>query len=321
MSLPDQKIESLQNSAPLAEANRARTLDHFCSWLKLQESQSDATIRAYAADIAQILPLLPHSPERITTEDLQAALHATQDSEKLPSPPTIQRRIASLRAFYRFLQQSFPEQFQGENPSQGLTPPRKARALPEILARAEIEKILNEASSAQTGIAITERAWLELLYATGLRVSELVQLEIGNFDFARRSLRTLGKGRRERLIPFGETALEWLHRYRLEVRPLLDPEGKSCIFFLNPNSKSPAPYQRQGIWRRIRLIAQAAGIGKNIHPHLFRHAFATHLLEGGMNLRGLQILLGHESLSTTQIYTHVDSAKLLEIHRKFHPKR
>ncbi len=188
--------------------------------------------------------------------------------------------------------------------------------LPGTLSREEMECLLEKPADA-TPAGIRDRAILELLYASGIRVSELATLTLNRVNRQMGFLVTVGKGRKERIVPVGQSALQWLARYIDQVRPSLLKKKTSNILFLN---RSGAGFTRQGLWKLIKKYARMSGLEKKVHPHTFRHSFATHLLEGGADLRSVQVMLGHTDISTTQIYTHVTRERLKEIHKKYHPR-
>ncbi|KFZ39163.1 tyrosine recombinase XerD [Shewanella mangrovi] len=223
------------------------------------------------------------------------------------------RLLSSLRRFYGFL--LIHKQIE-KDPMALISSPKLARKLPDTLTEADIEALLAEPDSEDT-IEARDKAMLELLYATGLRVSELVGLTMEQLGLRQGLVRITGKGGKERLVPLGEIALEELERYLSHTRPILLGEVVSDVVF--PSSRSRM-MTRQTFWHRIKLYALRAGINKALSPHTLRHAFATHLLNHGADLRVVQLLLGHSSLSTTQIYTHVAQARLQQLHAQFHPR-
>lgn len=223
------------------------------------------------------------------------------------------RLLSSLRRFYGFL--LIHKQIE-KDPMALISSPKLARKLPDTLTEADIEALLAEPDSEDT-IEARDKAMLELLYATGLRVSELVGLTMEQLGLRQGLVRITGKGGKERLVPLGEIALEELERYLSHTRPILLGEVVSDVVFPSNRSRMMT---RQTFWHRIKLYALRAGINKALSPHTLRHAFATHLLNHGADLRVVQLLLGHSSLSTTQIYTHVAQARLQQLHAQFHPR-
>jgi integrase/recombinase XerD len=223
------------------------------------------------------------------------------------------RFLSALRGFYRFLLR------QGriaEDPTLQIAMPQMGRPLPKSLSEADVEALL-AAADVTSALGLRDRSMLEVLYACGLRVTELVSLRIEQVNLRQGVLRVLGKGGKERLVPLGEEALLWLERYMREARPgLLGAQGGDVLF----PSQRGEQMTRQTFWHRIKLHARQAGIQASLSPHTLRHAFATHLLNHGADLRVVQMLLGHSDLSTTQIYTHVARARLQELHARHHPR-
>jgi integrase/recombinase XerD len=195
--------------------------------------------------------------------------------------------------------------------------PKKAKQLPTVLSTSEIERLL-EVPDVTTHLGMRDRAILEMMYATGMRVSEIANLLLDDLHLSMEFIQTKGKGGKERIIPIGEIAIEWLENYLYDSRPYLEDEKKSNTYvFLNYKGGS---LSRQGLWKNIKQIVADAGITKKVSPHTLRHSFATHLLENGANLRIVQELLGHSDISTTQIYTHVSKKRLSEVYDKYHPR-
>jgi integrase/recombinase XerD len=223
------------------------------------------------------------------------------------------RLLSCLRGFYRHL---LREQWIAADPTLRVASPKLGRPLPKSLGEADVEALL-AAADTSTALGVRDRAMLELLYATGLRVTELVTLRLGQVGLRQGVVRVVGKGGKERLVPLGEEAVAWLARYLQDARPeLLGGQSSDAMF---PGAQD-GPLTRQAFWYRIKLLARAAGIDKPLSPHTLRHAFATHLLNHGADLRVLQMLLGHSDLSTTQIYTHVARTRLKELHSSHHPR-
>ena len=227
------------------------------------------------------------------------------------SPATIRRRLSAIRGFYAFLVEM---ELLDSDPTEGLDNPRTWKHLPQVLSLDEVERLL-QAPPGDNPRGLRDRAMLEVLYATGVRVSELVSLRLVDLDMERGFLKVLGKGKKERVVPLGEEAIGWLRRY-LEVRGELDKKGSAYLFLSNRGG----PMTRQRFWQIIKEYARRVGITKGISPHTLRHSFATHILERGADLRSVQELLGHADLSTTQIYTHVARAHLEKIYKKSHPR-
>ena len=235
-------------------------------------------------------------------------------AEKLGTPVrTVARRLSALRRFYRYQVQRGTLD---HDPSARLESPRLARRLPGVLSETQVDELL-AAPDASTALGLRDRAMLELLYASGLRVSELVGLTPNRVNLTQNTVRVSGKGAKERLVPFGEEAADWLERYLARGRPeILAGRVSEALF---PSRRARA-ISRQAFWLAIKRYALRAGIDRDISPHTLRHAFATHLLNHGADLRVLQMLLGHSDLSTTQIYTHVARERLKQIHAEHHPR-
>jgi integrase/recombinase XerD len=223
------------------------------------------------------------------------------------------RFLSSCRRFYRYLVR---ERLRADDPTARLELPRLGRALPKTLSGEQIERLL-AAPDVDDELGLRDRAMLELMYASGLRVSELIALRIAQVNLVQGVVRLVGKGGRERLVPMGEPAMEQVQAYLRRARPALAEGAASDWLFL---SRRGEPMTRQNFWIRIKAHGRAAGITTPLSPHTLRHAFATHLLEHGADLRAVQTLLGHADLSTTQIYTHVARARLLELHARHHPR-
>ena len=302
------------STGPLPEGGHA-LVDAFCDALWLESGLSGRTLAAYRRDVLAFAAWLARRRGR-------GLLEARPDDvsdymrhlSRLGRKPRSQARAASaLRRLYRLLVRDGRLE---TDPTARLRSPRPGRPLPGALTEDEVERLLAAPQTA-TPEGVRDRAMLELLYATGLRVSELVGLRRDELDLRRGVVRVVGKGGRERLVPVGEEALRWLERYLREGRPALLQGRPSERLF--PTRRSEA-MTRQAFWQRIRAYARRAGIERKVSPHTLRHAFATHLLDHGADLRAVQLLLGHRDLSTTQIYTHVARARLAELHRRHHPR-
>ena len=221
--------------------------------------------------------------------------------------------VTSLRKFFGYLTQ---EKIVAHNPMSDVRPPKKAEHLPAVLTLEEIDKLLQVAGE-DTPLGIRNRTLLEVMYATGLRVSELVNLKMSDLHLELGLIQTIGKGDKERIIPIGEVAIDWLQRYFKTSRIALLKEHESPYVFLNDRGHQ---ITRQGIWKIIKKLVLNAGITKDVSPHTLRHSFATHILENGADLRIVQELLGHADISTTQIYTHISKKRLSEVYDEYHPR-
>ncbi|NCF32863.1 MAG: site-specific tyrosine recombinase XerD [Proteobacteria bacterium] len=283
--------------------------------LWLQRGLSDNTLAAYRRDLAQTEHWLS-STDRATrlidasADDLGA--YNAMRSQKRVARKSAARWLSSVRGFYRYL---LTEQRLQEDPTQHLEHPKQARELPTSLGAADVENLL-AAPNVETVIGLRDRAMLELLYASGLRVSELIALQMVSVNLRQGVVRVVGKGNKERLVPVGETALDWLQRYIRDGRQELLRAGGSVLF----PSRLGRAMTRQTFWHALQRYAVAAGIQKSISPHTLRHAFATHLVDNGADLRAVQMMLGHSDLSTTQIYTHVAQQRLQSLLREHHPR-
>jgi integrase/recombinase XerD len=231
---------------------------------------------------------------------------------------SVMRCLSAVRGFHWFL---LADGIATEDPTETLDAPRRTRTLPAVLTRGDVELILAQPGATaqdKRNLWLRDRAILEVLYATGIRVSELVGLRQGDIHEDERMVLVFGKGSKERLVPIGPSALEWIGRYRKECRVLLPRQAVSQDrLFLNARGK---PLSRVAIWHMVQTYAGRAGITREVHPHTFRHSFATHLLEGGADLRAVQEMLGHADIATTQVYTHIDRTYLKQEYDKFHPR-
>ncbi|MGE5175494.1 MAG: site-specific tyrosine recombinase XerD [Hyphomicrobiales bacterium] len=287
-------------------------LVQFKDHLALERRLSENTVRAYARDLAQYDRYLGGRRIRdaasVTPRDVEAYVGAPGWSAS-----TVARKIASLRAFHEFLRR---RGLAGDNPALPVRPPRRPRPLPDVLSPEQVASLLR-APRGETPLAVRDRAMLELAYATGLRASELVHLTLEEVDRDEGLVRCTGKRQRERIVPFGRKAAAALDRYLEASRPLLTTDRSERAVFV---TRLGRPFSRMGYWKLLQGHARAAGIAQSISPHTLRHSCATHLLEGGCDLRVVQEFLGHRSIETTQIYTHLDRAYLRQVHAKFHPR-
>lgn len=286
--------------------------ENFLTYLSIERGLSQNTLLAYGRDLKKCLAPFHSTPvERITRKDLLQCLAGLTQAGL--SSRSISRAVSALKTFFRFLQ---AEGRLRKDPSELLEAPRGWTKPPRVLSQRDVERLLN-APKGRPPLGARDDAMLELLYATGLRVSELVSLKLGAFNFEAGFLIVRGKGSKERIVPVGETALDKMKEYLSSARPLLT-RGKQSLWAF-PN-RAGRPLTRQAFWHRLKRHARQAGILKTFSPHTLRHSFATHLLDRGADLRSLQMMLGHASLSTTQIYTHVARERLKRIHEKYHPR-
>jgi integrase/recombinase XerD len=268
------------------------------------------TVEAYRRDLFALADWLEHSPASVTTEELERYLAELRAAGL--SGATIARRVASLRSFFRHLVLIGAAD---ANPAADLELPRRTRRLPRALSPSEAERLI-DAAAGTTPRTLRDRALVELLYGAGLRVSEAVGLEKGGVDLDQRLVRTIGKGGKERVVPVGRQAVEALRRYLGRGRPHLDRRHRPELFL---NAQGGA-LTRAGAFLILRKLAAKAGLEpERVHPHLLRHSFATHLLEGGADLRSVQEMLGHADLATTELYTHVTNRRRRELYFQAHP--
>lgn len=295
------------------QANQA-LLDEFSDRLWLEEGLSRNTLESYRRDLAQYASWLEKSANPSLLETERAHLERYLALRfPLAKPRSISRLVASLRRLYRFL---LREGRISADPTLQIASPKLPRSLPKSLSEEEVEALLNAPEVAQL-LGLRDRAMLETLYATGLRVSELVKLKVSEVSLDMGVVRVMGKGGKERLVPLGEEALDWIRRYLGQARPLI-LEGRLCdSLFVTQRGEAMT---RQAFWYLIKRHSTLAGIHKPLSPHTLRHAFATHLLNHGADLRVVQMLLGHADISTTQIYTHVARERLKQLHARHHPR-
>lgn len=289
-------------------------IDRFLDALWLQKGLSDNTRDAYRSDLALFNGWLAERDVRL--EDAGRAIildHLAWRQANGYKARSTARLLSGMRGFYRFL---LAEGLVSVDPTLQVDQPQLGRPLPKALSEADVEALL-AAPDIGDPLGLRDRAMLEVLYACGLRVTELISLTLEQINLRQGVLRTLGKGNKERLVPLGEEAMHWLERYLRQARGLLLADKPSDVVF---PSQRGSQMTRQTFWHRIKLHASVAGVSAAISPHTLRHAFATHLLNHGADLRTVQMLLGHSDLSTTQIYTHVARARLQELHTRHHPR-
>ncbi len=289
-------------------------LEDFLTFLLSQKNYSLNTLSAYGNDLKDFLDFLSAKGFDVKNLDLSVVeAYLVNLRERGFNPYSIARKLSSLRRFFYFL----VEELGFEIPPLLFETPKLPFRLPKVLSLDEVNALLS-APDLSTPLGIRDRCMLEVLYATGVRVSELVSLKLSNFNLDLGLLRVLGKGEKVRLVPLGEPALRYLDIYLTEIRPKLENKKSKDFVFLN---RLGSPMTRQRFWQIIKDYAKKAGIPlEKISPHVLRHSFATHLLEGGADLRSIQLMLGHSSIATTQIYTHVDVKRLREVYDKYHPR-
>jgi integrase/recombinase XerD len=289
-------------------------LDAFCDALWLQDGLSRNTLAGYRSDLAQFALWLDRRKRALTEAsrfDLQAYL---AEFSRKASPASQRRLLSAWRRYYRLL---LADARLAEDPTAGIDPPVRAERFPKTLSEAQVEALL-QAPDTETDLGLRDRAMLELLYACGLRVSELVAVRLHEISLAEGVLKVMGKGAKERLVPLGELAADWVQRYLRDARVAI-LAGRSLDFVFV--SRKGQALTRQSFWRIVKQHALRAGVDPaRISPHTLRHAFATHLLNHGADLRVVQMLLGHADISTTQVYTHVARERLKQLHAKHHPR-
>lgn len=297
------------------ETNRAFLLERFAEFLTLEQGTSAKTIEAYGRDLARLAEwAVAHgtsSPSDLTGAHLREFVYHLKDLGLAPS--SIRRSISAIHTWYRFL---LAEGVVEADPSERLEAPRKWRTLPDVLTPEEVDRLIG-AVSLDAPLCFRDRAMLELAYGAGLRVSEWIALGVSDVQLEDLVVRVFGKGGKERLVPIGRQAAGAVATYVRELRPRLERGQGQGRLFLNARGR---PLSRMGAWGILRGHVEAAGLTKAVTPHTLRHSFATHLLEGGADLRAVQEMLGHADISTTQIYTHVNREHLRQVHRQFHPR-
>jgi integrase/recombinase XerD len=303
-------------------AHNAALLDDFCDAVWLEDGLAKNTLDSYRRDLSlfaqwherQGCPSLLNASEGDLAEYLASRSSQRRPGKKHGIRSSTQARLhSSLKRFYQFLARGRRIEV---DPTLKLDPPKKSPRFPRTLSEEDVEALLGQPDTA-TPLGLRDRAMLEVLYASGLRVSELVRLKLVEVSYDMGVVRVFGKGAKERLVPLGEEAIAWLGRYSREGRPALLGQRSSDYVFVTGRG---APMTRQAFWHLIKRRAGAALPGKSLSPHTLRHAFATHLLNHGADLRVVQLLLGHADISTTQIYTHVARERLKALHQKHHPR-
>lgn len=286
-------------------------IEQFQQSLWLEKGLSDNTLAAYKRDLAGFAKSIDKPLTTVSHIDIQS--HLAERFQKQLSSRSTARFLSCLRGFYQYL---LRENKITQNPTKSIDNPNLGRPLPKSITEDEVERLL-QAPETDEPIGLRDRAMLEVIYASGLRVTELVELKISEVNLRQGLVRVFGKGGKERLVPLGEEALKWLERYLKGSRgEILNHKSSDIVF---PSKRGQA-MTRQTFWHRVKHWAQVAGISKPLSPHTLRHAFATHLLNHGADLRVVQLLLGHSDLSTTQIYTHIAQARLQDLHSQHHPR-
>jgi integrase/recombinase XerD len=286
--------------------------ERYIDYLRVEKGLSALTIRAYESDVKEYIEFIRSKSGSAGVIDFNSTLAFVAQAERSKSASSRARLLSAVKGFHRFLYR------EGELRNltvESLAAPKVLRRIPFVLTPEETNALLEQPDG--TVLGIRDRALLELDYSTGMRVSELCGLKLEHIDRERRFIRVRGKGDKERIIPYGRSAEEALRRYLENSRPSLQKKGVSSYVFLN---YAGTPLSRVSFWKLLRKYAVQAGLSGHVTPHTLRHSFATHLLEGGADLRVVQELLGHSSITTTQIYTKLDMDYLLEVHRTFHPR-
>ncbi|SYZ74077.1 Tyrosine recombinase XerD [Candidatus Zixiibacteriota bacterium] len=287
-------------------------IDDYLQFQELERGLSANSLAAYSRDIAEFLTMFKVSsdynlPHRVVNDYLARLGNLNR------KPASIARKISTLRNFYKYL---YEKEIVRENPFEFARVPKISRYHPDYLSIDDITRIINQPDRTNKS-GLRDYAMLELLYGTGMRISEMINLKLTAVYDEIGFIKIVGKGNKERLVPYGQFARQAVEKYLTEVREPLRPSTDSDILFLSSRNK---PFSRVGVWKIIKKYAVKSGITKTVTPHTFRHSFATHMIEGGADLRTVQELLGHASITTTQIYTQVDKEYLLSIHREFHPR-
>lgn len=293
-----------------------KKIDAFMDYLKYEKGLSNNTLTAYRRDLLKLHQFLKASsrsvePGEIGKKDIMAFL--SWQIDRGAAHASVARSLSSVKTFYKFL---IMEGYQGKNPTADLETPKIKRKLPQVLNIEEVDLLLAQPNMLNP-LGIRDRAMLELMYGTGIRVSELLDLQVDDINTTAGFLRCMGKGRKERVIPVNQTAIDWVQRYLTRSRSFLVKKHGERILFVNAHGRRMS---RQGFFKIIAGYADKAGLEKDVTPHTLRHSFATHLLENGADLRAVQEMLGHADISTTQIYTHLTKSRLREVYQQYHPR-
>jgi integrase/recombinase XerD len=290
-------------------------IDEYMNYLLIEKGCSPHTIEAYSRDLGGFIVHIRAggiSRFQAVAPEVVLSYLAEQRARGLCSK-SVNRKLAALRGFYKFL---IREGRVEQNPLANVEMAKGWMHLPDVLSREEMDRLLAQPDLIGE-TALRDKAMLELLYATGVRVSELIGLTMNAINWQVGYLLVMGKGGKERIVPIGRCAYKCLQQYVENVRGRVLKQRQNDVVFLNKYGKG---FTRQGFWKVVKKYAERAGLKKKIHPHTFRHSFATHLIEGGADIRSVQIMLGHADISTTQIYTHVTRERLKDVHRKYHPR-
>ncbi len=291
-------------------------LKEYLTVLKLEKNLSDNTLSSYKNDISSLFNFLDEykitDPSEIDYKHLAAFFNALNKAGL--NSRSAARYYSSVKGFFKYL---LANNYLTSNPVEKVPPPKIPKNLPQVLSVSEVDSILSK-PDVEDKLGLRDKAILETFYACGVRESELINMKTSDLFLDEEIIRVFGKGSKERLIPIGSSAIKWINEYRIKSRPLLERKIKSGSFlFLN---RKGTKLSRMGVWKIVSRYVKEAEIKKEVHPHTFRHSFATHLLEGGADLRAVQEMLGHSDISTTQIYTHIDREYIKQVHRDFHPR-
>jgi integrase/recombinase XerD len=309
------RSKTTESNLMLNARHRVFLLERFSDFLALEKGASPRTQEAYARDVMRFVDFAllkgATAPLDVTPKVLREFVYQLKDLGL--SPSSIRRNVSAVRSYFRFL---VGDAHVARDPSERLDMPQRWRTLPEVLTVAEVQKLL-AAPTMDDPLYFRDRAMLEIAYGAGLRVSEWIGITVKDLMLNEGLVRVFGKGSKERLVPIGRNAIGALAIYTREQRPRLERGSGRGLLFLNARGQ---PLSRMGAWKILRKYVDRAGIKKLVSPHTLRHSFATHLLEGGADLRAVQEMLGHADISTTQIYTHVDREYLRQVHRRYHPR-
>ncbi len=294
----------------------------FINFLRTEKSLSENSVQSYLLDLKKFFDFLEkdksnvdlkHIDEKVILDFLGFMRNSKNKKGEYYKDKSVNRFVSSLRTFFKFLQS---ENIIDDNPMEFIDTPKFRRDLPSVLTVQEIDKIFSQTDT-DTLLGLRDRTVLETMYACGLRVSELINLEINDLYLSEGYIRVFGKGSKERIVPIGNSASAYIEKYIKESRIKLKNSKSGNNLFLNFRG---GKFSRMGVWDIVSKYCRKARIEKEIHPHTLRHSFATHLLEGGADIRAIQEMLGHSDISTTQIYTHIDKEYLIEVHKTFHPR-
>ncbi|MEC7912389.1 uncharacterized protein METZ01_LOCUS115746 [marine metagenome] len=295
-------------------SKRNQYLDSFLANIRLEKGLSSNTIKAYEIDCSAFINWVEKEFDLdiLNIKESHIRKYITYFHNRNLSNSTINRKLSALKHFFLFLNK---KKFISSNPIASFSGPKNLKTLPKSISVIDVNALI-KAPDCSTFIGLRDRAMLELLYATGVRISELINLQYSNIDLNRSLIKVMGKGNKERMVPFGDNALFWLREY-IKFRRKNNLSLNSRDFFISQQRKK---ITRQAFWHRIKLYLNKTGLSQEVSPHTLRHAFATHLLNNGADLRSVQMLLGHSDLSTTQIYTHIAKQRLGEMIKKHHPR-